>query len=108
MPFTGQLRIPFARRSHTSHKAAVSLDGQHRTAKLAHLMALYRKAGSYGMTDPEARVALSHHLGVTVPISSICSLRNAIVEHGLVAKAGERMGDFGKMVQVWFWIGEAQ
>ena len=106
MPFT-QNGLPFARGSHTSHKAAVSA-GRNRGAKLAALMVLYRTAGAVGLTDPEARRFLQTACGVEVPISSICSLRNQLIEDGIVGKAGERVGDFGKAVTVWFWIGSAQ
>jgi hypothetical protein len=103
MPFT-QSGLPFARGSHTSHKAAVSA-GRTRGAKVAALMALYRAAGPPGLTDPEASRALSKACDCIVPVQSICSLRNALVEDGIIGKAGERVGDFGKAVTVWFWLG---
>ncbi len=106
MPFTDQ-RLPFARGSHTSHKAAVSA-GRNRGAKLAALMALYREYGSAGLTDTEASRGMSKTCGCIVPIQSICSLRNALMEDGIVGKGGERVGDFGKAVTVWLWIGSAQ
>jgi hypothetical protein len=97
--------VPFTPGSHTSYKAAVSVS-KTRGVKIAHLMGLYRQAGLVGLTDPEARRQLSEAVGAGVPVSSICSLRGALMDQGLVGKAGERMGDFGKRVQVWFWIGE--
>ena len=94
MPY--QDGLPFARDSHTSYKAAVALrrDGT-RGVKLRRLLTAYREAGEDGLTDHEAAFLTG------LPLQSICSLRNAAVDCGLVRKAGERVGHFGKANQVW-------
>jgi hypothetical protein len=88
--------LPFARDSHTSFKAAVALrqDGT-RGRKMQRLLEAYRKAGERGLIDSEAAEA------ARLPLSSVCSLRNAAADCGLLVKAGERMGRYRKANQVW-------
>jgi hypothetical protein len=91
-----QQAIPFARGSHTSYKAAraVHREGT-RGQKLRRLIDAYRVAGEAGLTNLEAADVTG------LPLQSVCSLRASAADCGLLEKAGERIGPFGKSNQVW-------
>jgi hypothetical protein len=94
MPY--QQAIPFARGSHTSYKAARALNREGtRGKKLRRLIEAYRVAGEAGFTNLEASDVTS------LPLQSVCSLRAAAADCGLLEKAGERVGRFGKSNQAW-------
>jgi hypothetical protein len=87
--------VPYQRTSHTSHKAAVALARKGRGPKMQRLLRAYVAAGARGLNDSEAH-------GVTNLLrSSLCSLRKALAEPGLIAKAGERMGAYGMQQTIW-------
>lgn len=93
MPHT-QEGLPFARGSHTSHKAAVSAAANRKT-KTARYLKHLAKVGP--QTDWEASVALG------LPLSSICSIRNNSIHCGLVDRGStERPSPFGKACSVWY------
>lgn len=92
MPFT-QYGLPFAKGSHTSHKAAVAAAAR-RGPKTARYLRLLAERGA--RTDHEAAAALS------LPLSSICSIRNNAVDCGLVVKGiAERPSPYGKACSTW-------
>jgi hypothetical protein len=92
--------LPFARDSHTSYKSAVEQScNPQRGAKLLILLIAYRNAGDHGLTDHEAATRCN------LPVQSITSLRNALMEDGVVGKAGERVGPYGKANTVHIYIG---
>jgi hypothetical protein len=91
-----QQGIPFASGSHTSYQAAVALrkEGK-RGEKMRRLIDAYRAAGERGLTDLEAAEKCS------LPLQSVCSLRNAAVDCELVTKGEIRIGKYGKPNQAW-------
>jgi hypothetical protein len=89
-----QLGIPFARGSHTSHKAAVRV-GPKRGAVTQKYLDLLREAGTRGLIDAEAAGLLNR------PVSSVCSIRNGCSNAGLIRRAGERMGPWGVAQTIW-------
>lgn len=92
MPFT-QDGLPFAKGSHTSFKAADSQDLRRRSQKIRTLV---RILASGPATDHELASSLR------VPVQSICSLRNSVVEAGLVEKRCEiKTGPYGKDCSTW-------
>lgn len=95
MPHT-QDGLPFAPGSHTSYQSAVQLrqEGK-RGQKMRRLLEAYQAAGARGLTDAEAAALCS------LPLSSICSLRNAAIDCELLAKAEIRIGKYGKPNQAW-------
>ena len=94
MPY--QQAIPFAKGSHTSHKAAVAIRRSGtRTEKQRRLLQAFRDAGERGLTIQEAAIVTG------LPVQSVCSLRHAAEDCGLLVKSGERIGTFGKSNQVW-------
>jgi hypothetical protein len=93
MPYTEQ-SLPFARGSHTSHKAAVNAGPTRRTVTAKYLDAL-KAAGTRGLIDAEAAGLLNR------PVSSVCSIRNGCCDSGLVRKGGERMGPWGQLQTIW-------
>lgn len=78
MPFT-QAGLPFAPGSHTSHAAAAA-ERVRRREKTARYLRALETAGVEGLTDWEAHVATG------LQVSSICSIRNACIDCGLVVK----------------------
>ena len=99
MPTTAQGSL-FAAGSHTSWKAAVASD-KRRGAKMRAYLCLLGSRGP--VTDHEAAHAL------TLPLSSICSIRNGAMTAQLVTKAFEtRMGPYGHENQVWDLTREGQ
>jgi hypothetical protein len=86
--------LPFAKRSHTSFKAAVRAARGRGKVTQAYLAAL-KTAGADGLIDAEASDLLKR------PVSSICSIRNGCIHAGLVVKGGERKGPWGVSQQVW-------
>jgi hypothetical protein len=93
MPYTEQ-SLPFARGSHTSHRAAVSAARGRGKVTQAYLSAL-KAAGADGLIDAEAAALLKR------PVSSVCSIRNGCIHAGLVVKGGERKGPWGIAQQIW-------
>lgn len=92
VPYT-QEGLPFARRSHTSYKAAVSVIATRETKTRAYLRLLYRRGA---LTDHEAHAALD------LPLQSICSIRNGVMTSGLVRKGiEERVSPYGKDCATW-------
>lgn len=71
--------LPFARGSHTSYVAALAEAPRRRAKTHAYLRAL-EAAGANGLTDWGA------HVGTGLQVSSICSIRNACIDCGLVVK----------------------
>jgi hypothetical protein len=95
MPYTDQ-RLPFSGRSplarHHSYQAAVAA-GQTRGRKRRQYLdwlAAVRQA-----TDHGAAEALGW------PLSTVCSVRNACVDHGQVEAWGSAQGRYGKRVTIW-------
>jgi hypothetical protein len=92
MPYTPQ-GLPFAVGSHTSQKAAAAA-AQRRGPKTARYLRLLSERGA--QTDHEAAGALS------LPLSSICSIRNSAVDCGLVVRGvAERPSPYGKACSTW-------
>lgn len=92
MAFT-QDGLPFATGSSTSHKAAVSA-AVNRKTKTARYLRLLATCGP--QTDHEAAGALQ------LPLSSICSIRNNVVDCGLVVRGvDERSSPYGKACATW-------
>lgn len=91
MPYT-QSGLPWAKGSNTSYKAAASIDPKRRGEKTRLYM---RCLGLYAETDHEMARRLN------VPLSSITSIRNALVQAGLVKKYGEVVGPYGKDCATW-------
>lgn len=71
--------LPFAAGSHTSYLAAVA-ERVRRREKTARYLRALEAAGTDGLTDWEAHVATG------LQVSSICSIRNACIDCGLVVK----------------------
>lgn len=85
--------LPFARDSHTSHKAAVSAAANRKTKTAKYLRLLSQKGPQ---TDHESAAALS------LPLSSICSIWNNAVDCGLVVRGSEeRPSPYGKQCSTW-------
>lgn len=92
MPFT-QSGLPFAPGSHTSFKAADSLDLRRRSRNTQQLMRLLANGPA---TDHELAAALR------LPLQSICSLRNGVMQAGLVERRAEiKVGPHGKDCSTW-------
>lgn len=92
MPHTN-LGLPFAAGSHTSHKAAVSAAVTRKTKTARYLRLLAEKGAR---TDHEAHQALG------LPLSSICSIRNNVVDCGLVVRGvEERTSPYGRACATW-------
>lgn len=80
MPYS-QDGLPFAAGSHTSHLAAVA-ERARRKEKTARYLRALEAAGTEGLTDWEA------HVTTGLQVSSICSIRNACIDCGLVVRCG--------------------
>lgn len=93
MPYT-QLGIPFRAGSQASYRGAEHA-ARKRGAKQRRLLEAYFTAGARGLTDAEAATAAG------LPVQSVCSLRNAVKDCGLLEKSGARMGAWGVEVTVW-------
>lgn len=92
MPYTN-LGLPFARDSHTSYKAAESIDVKTRGEKAQRYL---RIIASGPATDHEMAAA------IRVPLSSINSIRNGLMQAGLVEKRAEiKAGPYGKDCATW-------
>lgn len=91
MPYTEE-GLPFATGSNTSYKAAKSIDPKRRGEKTRLYL---RCLGLYAETDHEMARRLN------VPLSSITSIRNNLVQAGLVTKCGEAMGPYSKPCTTW-------
>jgi hypothetical protein len=89
-----QAGLPFRDGSQASYRGAVHA-ARRRGEKMRRLLRAYDDAGALGLTDAEAAIAA--HL----PVQSVCSLRNAAKDCGLVEKHGERPGAWGVHVTVW-------
>lgn len=87
--------VPYQRGSHTSFKSAVVLANKGRGEKIQLLLSAYVAARGRGLNDSEA------HEITGFLRSSICSLRKALAEVGLIAKDGERVGAYGISQTVW-------
>jgi DNA-binding MarR family transcriptional regulator len=89
-----QLGIPFARGSHASYKAAVSVSLTRKTKTVRYL----RHLSIHGpQTDHEAAAALA------LPLSSVCSIRNNVVDAGLVERGTvERDSPYGRACSTWY------
>jgi hypothetical protein len=97
MPYTdSHPSLPFAgktpRSRQNSYAAAVSAS-ETRQAKSALYLAWLRKVGK--ATDHGAAEHFSW------PLSSICSIRNGLVDKGLVTALGDCIGRYGKRVTIW-------
>ncbi len=97
MPYTdGQPPLPFSGKTsvsrHTSHQAAFDAVAT-RALKSARYLTWLRSVGM--ATDWGA----AEHF--TWPLSSICSIRNGLVDRGLVEVAGLAQGRYGKQVALW-------
>jgi hypothetical protein len=97
--------VPFAPGSHTSWFSALieARSGRRGRKTRAYLLEL-AGANHVGLSDPEAAVAISRRLGLGdrgMPVQSICSIRNAVIDALLVEKAGLTAGSWGKPVQRW-------
>lgn len=97
MPHTNtQPALPFASKTsvsrHTSHQAAVGAAAA-RASKAARYLEWLRGVGL--ATDWGA----AEHFNW--PLSSICSIRNGLVDRGLVEVAGITKGRYGKEVALW-------
>lgn len=92
MPWT-QSGLPFARGSHTSFKAADSIDLRRRSQNTQALMRILACAPA---TDHELAA------GLRLPLQSICSLRNGVVHAGLVERRAQiKVGPHGKDCATW-------
>jgi len=95
VPFTDQ-RLPFSGRTllsrHNSYKAAVAAQAG-RGAKTRAYLDFIRRAGH--VTDWGAAECLGW------PLSSITSIRNALLDAGLVEAVGSQVGRYGRVVTVW-------
>ena len=95
MPYTEQ-SLPFSgktpRSRQCSYDAAVSASDT-RAAKSARYLAWLRQVGQ--ATDHGA----AEHFAW--PLSSICSIRNGLVDRGLVTAQGVCLGRYGKKVTIW-------
>jgi len=97
MPYTDtQPSLPWQGKAttsrHTSHEAAVSASAT-RVQKRAKYLSWLRQVGM--ATDWGA----AEHFNW--PLSSICSIRNGLVDLGMVAAAGTCDGKHGKKVTLW-------
>jgi hypothetical protein len=104
MPYTADsYALPFAGRSprqrQNSYAAAIAQRPVRGVKKLRLLAYLKRvgRATDMGMAD-----------GLSLPIQSVCSLRNSLVSAGLVVDVDTAVGRFGKRVTVYAVTGEAQ
>jgi hypothetical protein len=88
LPFSG--RAPISR--HAGQKAAESL-APTRGEKTRRMLAFFRKV--HAATDHQ----LSDEL--RLPLQSICSLRNGLVDRGLVEAFSTCRGRYGKNVTIW-------
>jgi hypothetical protein len=88
LPFSG--RTPISR--HNSYKAAVAAQAG-RGAKTRRYLDWLREVGD--ATDHGAAECLGW------PLSSVCSIRNALVDDGLVVAVGSQMGRYNRSVTVW-------
>jgi RIO-like serine/threonine protein kinase len=88
LPFSG--KTPRSRNN--SYRAAVSASST-RVAKRLRYLAWLKSVKQ--ATDQGAAEALG------LPLSSICSIRNSLVDHGLVTAIGDAMGAYGKRITVW-------
>lgn len=88
LPFSGKTSVS----RHTSHQAAVSAAAS-RASKSDQYLAWLR----------EVRIATDWGTAEHFqwPLSSVCSIRNALVDKGLVEVAGITMGRYGKQVALW-------
>lgn len=92
MPHT-QDGLPFAPGSSTSHKAAVAAAVNRKTKTASYLRLLAERGPQ---TDHEAATAL------TVPLSSVCSIRNGAVTCGLVVRGvEERPSPWNRACATW-------
>lgn len=97
MPFTDtQPALPWSGKNpttrHTSHQAAVSAS-ETRVYKSAVYLQWLRRVGRG--SDWQAADDLGW------PLSSICSIRNGLVDRGQVEVAGEILGKYGKRTALW-------
>jgi hypothetical protein len=88
LPWSG--KTPRSRQN--SHRAAVSA-AETRVAKCARYLLWLRAVKQ--ATDHCA----AEHFGW--PLSSICSIRNGLVDLGKVTAIGDAMGRYGKRVTIW-------
>lgn len=88
LPYHG--KTPRSRQN--SHRAAVGAVAA-RTRKAAMYLAWLREVKK--ATDHGAQ----EHF--TWPLSSICSIRNGLVDRGKVTAVGDCMGKYGKRVTIW-------
>lgn len=85
--------LPFAAGSHESYQAAVKASVRRGEKSKAYLRFLYR-AGP--RSDHEARAVLQ------LPLSSICSIRNALMHAGLVERSDQtRPSPYGLACRRW-------
>jgi len=97
MPYTAtQPALPWHGKTvttrHTSHQAAVSASATrgHKSDRYLAWLASVPLATDWGAAE---------HFGW--PLSSICSIRNGLVDRGLVEVAGTCQGRYGKTVALW-------
>lgn len=91
--------LPFQSTSQASYRGAVHA-ALMRGVKTQRLLDAYADAGTRGLTDAEA----SHATGL--PVQSVCSLRNGLMNCAVVRRAGDRLGPWGVMVG--FYVGVAK
>jgi hypothetical protein len=86
--------LPFASGSHESYQAAVKASATRQTKTRAYLTLLFRRGP---LTDHDARAAL------TLPLSSICSIRNGVMKAGLVERTElVRVSEYGAPCRCWY------
>jgi len=97
MPHTDtQPSLPFAgktpRSRQNSHRAAVSASATRRDKAARYLTWLraVKQATDWGTVD---------HF--QWPMSTVCSVRNGLVDRGLVQAIGDCVGRYGKRVTIW-------
>lgn len=97
MPFTDtQPQLPWQGKTphaaHTSHEAAVSASATRalKSAQYLDWLKRVRQATDHGAAE---------HFGW--PLSSVCSIRNGLVDRGLVTSIGVCVGRYGKKVTIW-------
>jgi len=93
VPHTQQ-GLPFRTGSHSSYRGALHA-GSRRGEKVRCVFAAYAEAGEPGLLDEE----VASRCGL--PRSSVCSLRGALMDAGLVARVGERLGSYGVVVNAY-------
>ena len=94
-------RLPFSGKTPLSRQhsyLAARRAGRTRGPKLAAMRAYF---AAHGQATDEGLAE-----GLSLPRSSVCSLRNLLVDAGLVQAVGRTTGQYGHAVTIWAWRGE--